>query len=540
MACAQGVAGTTVHNFPLGGVVGSSRGACSYCHVTHGKMGGAPAQWDPALTGKVYKVYESTTLQAQVGQPTGSTKMCLSCHDGTLAPEAVGPGGTILPATIREMLQGNLDLGTHMSDDHPDSFPYDSGISADDPQIKHPSTFASTKIKLDKNGQMQCTTCHDPHLDNIEGFLVMENRRSALCLSCHQPTGWGSSVHATSTATSRTGQIPWHTQWLNVADNGCENCHAPHHAGSHARLLIHQDEEENCLACHDGSVAEKNVEAEMAKPSAHRPGLYRAVHDPNENPTSAPIHVECHDCHNPHAVRAEAGGDLPASIEAVSGVNAAGTAVAAASREYEICFKCHGDNADRPPARISRHIVQTNTRLEFDSANASFHPLIQTGINRDVPSLKEPLTEDSIVKCTDCHASDSDTIRGPHGSAFSPILVRNYTTADFTSESASAYALCYGCHDRDSILDDQSFEKHKKHIVDKKTPCSVCHDPHGISYTQGNKNNHTHLINFDTSVVGPSKKTGRLEFEDTGDREGRCHLMCHGDDHHPEEYKGDD
>ena len=72
------------------------------------------ALWDPDLSKTAYKVYESTTLQAHVGQPTGSTKLCLSCHDGTLAPGAMGPGGTPLPTAISEMLQGNLELGTDL------------------------------------------------------------------------------------------------------------------------------------------------------------------------------------------------------------------------------------------------------------------------------------------------------------------------------------------------------------------------------------------------------------------------------------------
>ena len=144
-----------------------------------------------------------------------------------------------------------------------------------------------------------------------------------------------------------------------------------------------------------------------------------------------------------------------------------------------------------------------------------------------------------MVKCTDCHASDSSTIRGPHGSVFSPILVRNYSTADFTPESPSAYALCYGCHDRDSILGDESFKEHDKHIKGEDTPFSACHDPHGISYTQGSSSGHTHLMNFDRSVVFKSEGAGRLEFNDLGDRRGECYLTCHDEDHKPQDYEND-
>ena len=75
-----------------------------------------------------------------------------------------------------------------------------------------------------------------------------------------------------------------------------------------------------------------------------------------------------------------------------------------------------------------------------------------------------------------------------------------------------------------------------KHIVDEKTPCSVCHDPHGISYTQGTTTNNTNLINFDISVVLADPNTGRLEFEDLGTFRGQCYLECHGEKHSPKEY----
>ena len=125
---------------------------------------------------------------------------------------------------------------------------------------------------------------------------------------------------------------------------------------------------------------------------------------------------------------------------------------------------------------------------------------------------------------------------GPHGSIFPFLLERNYTTLDGTEESPTEYALCYKCHSRTSILNNESFAAHKKHLVDVKTPCSVCHDPHGISATQGNAINHSHLINFDLSVVFPEPASNRLEFEDLGRFTGRCTLLCHDRSHNGEQY----
>jgi hypothetical protein len=124
---------------------------------------------------------------------------------------------------------------------------------------------------------------------------------------------------------------------------------------------------------------------------------------------------------------------------------------------------------------------------------------------------------------------------GPHGSIYSPLLERNYTTLNNTRESTFEYALCYKCHDRDSILGDDSFGEHDKHIRTKRAPCSTCHDPHGVSATQGNSMNNSNLMNFDLNIVSPNR-SGLLMFEDLGTFRGQCYLSCHGKDHDPGSY----
>src|SRR6185503_4165742 len=108
-----------------------------------------------------------------------------------------------------------------------------------------------------------------------------------------------------------------------------------------------------------------------------------------------------------------------------------------------------------------------------------------------IPStLKPTLNASNMIYCMDCHSDDSNGSRGPHGSSFPPILKLRYETADNTPESYENYALCYQCHNRDSILSDVSFRKkaipstatgggHSGHLR-AGIPCSVCHDPHGV------------------------------------------------------------
>jgi hypothetical protein len=242
-------------------------------------------------------------------------------------------------------------------------------------------------------------------------------------------------------------------------------------------------------------------------------------------------HVTCADCHDAHAMNSTRAVTPNASgaIAGVTGVSAAGGVIQPIQREYELCFRCHADSLARGPATVTRQFVQTNTRLQFSTANQSFHPVEAPGRSVTAPSLIAPWQPTSLVACTDCHNSDQGPnaggsgANGPHGSIFTPILERNLTTQDFQMESPQAYDLCYKCHSRTSILADQSFRFHSKHVVDDKTACTTCHDSHGVADAQ-------HLINFNTTYVTPSSN-GRLEYVSAGMLHGNCSLTCHGKDH---------
>jgi predicted CXXCH cytochrome family protein len=534
----------TMQQSAAGSIVGSPHDlsalgtgdVCGFCHTPHRALPQTPG-WSHKLSTAVYTIYQSSSLEAQVGQPTGSSKLCLSCHDGTVALTESITGG---PAGGTYIEPGSANLDTDLSDDHPISFVYSSALSAEDPQIRVPLTLPD-QIKLDGAGELQCTTCHDSHDNSYGNFLVMSNQRSAMCVVCHNLSGWELSSHESSAALSSLANDPYlqGSEYTTVMDNGCLCCHRPHSAGGKERLLHFEKSEDNCLSCHDGSVAGTNIKAQISKSSSHDVVAYTNVHDIRESPTTSARHVECVDCHNSHAVQATSAQAplIPGSMQKVSGVTASGLATEQAQYEYEVCFKCHADNPNRIQSNITRQITQTNTRLEFDPSGPSFHPVISQGVNRNVPSLISPWSVTSQIYCTDCHSSNNTTgAQGPHGSDYSPLLSLNYTTSDSTSESEFAYALCYKCHSRINIDSDASFTKHHEHIRGERIPCSACHDPHGISSAQGTSTNNSHLINFDTSIVSPDTSTGRLEFEDLGTFHGRCYLRCHGESHSPEQY----
>jgi predicted CXXCH cytochrome family protein len=518
---------------------------CIFCHTPHNASPQTPL-WNRENPRTHYRIYKSSTTDARIDQPSGPSKMCLSCHDGSMALGNVlsRPASEPIVMTARTIPPGTADLTRDLSDDHPIGFRYDRALSNTDRQIR-PAELVTQDLPLGVHAEMHCTTCHDPHNNELGDFLRMSDRMSAMCVACHDMEGWYHAAHATSRkrTTGRTVDPRERLKYANVSDNGCINCHKIHSAAQRERLLRFRREEDNCLNCHSGTVASFNIAADIGKRSNHEVRLRSRTHDPMEVPFTMRRHVECVDCHNPHAalhnpigrVRGTFGQTVKGPNLHVSGVTITGRETGDSTFLYEICFKCHGDSTDRPRLDTSRQVSQTNVRLEFQSSNPSFHPVAAPRRRSDSPSLIPPLRSGSVITCTDCHNSDNarsvfgSGANGPHGSIFEPLLVRRYETADFTVESEQSYDLCYGCHSRTSILNDESFSRHRRHIVDVRAPCGVCHDAHGIYRGQGNSTNHSNLINFDLSVVSPMDTAAgrRIEYNDTGRQSGNCTLTCH-------------
>jgi predicted CXXCH cytochrome family protein len=545
---ARGDVAQTLHNFTPSGPGtlknAAAIGLCVYCHAPH-RAGQTRALWNRELSAASYDPYQSSTLHVSLGQPTGSSRLCLSCHDGTLALGHVlhAPGQAIDPLPP---VQGRVRLGTDLRDDHPVSFVYDSALASANGELNPPSSLTGP-VKLDRNSEVQCTSCHDPHTDANPKFLVGSNRNAALCVACHAKRGWTGSSHATSAATwNGAGTNPWPgSAFATVAENACLSCHDPHSAARPERLLARSPDEQVCLACHNGNVARTRIDTQLLKPEHHPVIETSGIHDAAEDPRTMSRHAFCADCHNPHAVSSAPAQapELPGVQRFVSGLDLSGTPVHEAAWAYEVCFKCHGVAQQTAP-RVVRLDHETNVRLETHPGNASRHPVTAVGTNPSVVTLRPPLTAASRIYCHDCHNTDNapnpspSTARGPHGSIHAPILEREYSLRDPTPFDTGAYAMCFKCHDYGRLRDDAAFP-HKKHLENADAPCAACHDPHGSRAS-------THLINFllldanGSQVVQPSPSTGRLEFQDLGNGQGRCYLACHGEDHCPREYQGPD
>jgi len=101
-------------------VNGQLPGSCRYCHAPHNGIGGATPLWNQQLSKQIYPTYTSSTYKETGSQPaTGSESLlCLSCHDGTVAPGQTKAYGRIAMAGKMK----SVDLfGASLQSSHPNS-----------------------------------------------------------------------------------------------------------------------------------------------------------------------------------------------------------------------------------------------------------------------------------------------------------------------------------------------------------------------------------------------------------------------------------
>jgi len=203
---------------------------CVYCHTPHNPNPEINAPlWNRPKPSAAFSLYSSSTLDSKPGQPAGVSLACLSCHDGTIAMDAIlNKGGNWdrsesavhrrmsfditfdscgechapafynnqkYPAVIGD--HSGKYIGTDLSNDHPIGINYQQAYEAQSPsEFRPPENIAPLKLF---DGKVECPTCHDVHTPSDvytsivfvtvkrprSNHLRRRNRSSALCLTCH-------------------------------------------------------------------------------------------------------------------------------------------------------------------------------------------------------------------------------------------------------------------------------------------------------------------------------------------------------------------
>jgi len=590
--CAQSMDVIGVHNLAGGGgpVTGGLPGSCRYCHAPHNGVGGSTPLWNQKLSKQVYTLYTSSTYKETDTQPAlpSDSILCLSCHDGTVAPGQTQAYGTI--PTSGQMKSADV-FGRNLQQSHP----IDLALPLKDSPDLALSLTTSGKTQ-DKtgavqltNGNIECSTCHNPHVqatDKIsQNFLVLNNINGQLCLACHDPkrvsTGktnplslWETAAHAVATNTVRNAASAPVGDYSTVGQNACISCHQVHNAPGAAELL-REPNEQDCLLCHSGgsniSPAIPNVGAEFAKighpfPSAsnqHQAGESILLNDNR--------HATCADCHNAHSASKVAAFTAPPLIR-VSQANVAGISASdgvtpvqpAAVNQYENCLRCHGASTGEVANKVFGYLPvravsagnPLNVIPQFAQTSSSSHPVTHDSSSPFAqPSLLPyMLNLDGVTQgramgvrifCTDCHNSDDNREfggpgpNGPHGSKYTHILERRYEMSQAPRPGlpivnpfpnpdlsvAGPYALCGKCHNLKLVMSNSSFNAHSLHI-NAGFSCSVCHTAHGMGSFSPSISGER-LVNFDANVVAPNGPTP-ISYNRA---KNTCNLVCHGQAH---------
>lgn len=341
--------------------------------------------------------------------------------------------------------------------------------------------------------------------------------------------------------TATTAYLPGncaHCHEAHASINGSE----PNPTGGPDPYLGMALEQNLCHECHktggtsDSVPTPDNVYTDITKTYNHDATLSDALHRFDEdfdNFTTSP-HVECTDCHNSHVARKgnhkdgnryqTASGNLIANdsgtgasplegvygaAQAYGGANWSTPAqtsytLQTATKEYEICFKCHsGANANWASWDGAGAAAWTDVGLEFNTTNKSFHPVVGalnvSGTGSSVlnaAQLANGWAPGDTMYCSDCHGNvTAGQVQGPHGASVPWMLTGTNNAWPYTSDAANGTSsgtffylsgtttdlFCLNCHVDPTAAGSNNVHTKSDHMNSGDGNCTFCHlrVPHG-------------------------------------------------------------
>lgn len=467
----------------------SENQVCVFCHTPHGAENVPEAPlWNRQLSGATYTPYTSNSIDADdiAASPGGSSKLCLSCHDGTLAIGSVNvangqtdvtfamtgtaPDGT-MPHGEGELTGFTRRLGVNLTNDHPISFTYDTSLALQDGELRDPAAVSHIATRAPgvkplvplESGRMECVSCHDPHIRDVDPsksikFLRLNRFQTAspqggpfdqnndiVCLACHDKMGttWSRSAHADSAiadeiykdAPANLREFPTGTA---VWEASCLNCHDTHTVQGSRRLLREGTDalgslstprsggepaiESTCYQCHT-TLAESILNNATDVPNI-KTDFNLPRHMPIESIDQA-AGSETHDIQDADFIESQAhlgNGDL--------------------NRRHAECTDCHN------PHRLQRNRLfngSGTTVAGTHDHNASEHDNIASGVLRGTwgvePNYGSTSFQDLPISYTRKQGDGGD----------------NASTAVASSWVTREYQICLKCHSDYGYIDNNLY-----------------------------------------------------------------------------------
>lgn len=378
---ARAVATATVD--PPHGTYNATTSMCVVCHAPHSAT-------------SVFGLFNTGT--------TDDVGLCLSCHDGTSAP----------------------DILTELADPSRPS--------------RHPVAAG------DNEGHLSCSDCHDPHMGGKPDSAVAlldhgdEETPNSACYRCHGETspvgprgdlsGFERSTHATRVAEPADG--------TGVV---CLTCHVSH--SSKEPSLVPLSDDDRCLNCHSaggGAVGDADIAVRLGEsdPSTR--------HDLLKDDQAAGSRMSCGNCHEPHT--------STATSPTVDPNNPKTTGVWAGSID-SFCLRCH--DASLPTSAETSGWVAPPLARSGAATTTDIAATWAGSVHGDATGTPQYLRADMGYSAEDKLTCDS--CHDPHGSPNRSTLAASVSSEDGTrvvsgllvypmaGGGADVRFFCASCHD---------------------------------------------------------------------------------------------
>ncbi len=487
---------------------------CVFCHTSHGADQSVSIPlWNRALSSVTYTPYYSLSLDASPlpGPPGASSKVCLSCHDGTMAIGTVGVLNGVSPATIAMSGTGTngvmpggtsgytRNLGVDLSNDHPISFNYDTtlgGVTGTDGELRVPPVTSGTTTVVGnrtssvkpsfplENNQVQCITCHDPHISPSTSLKFLRGNRlqrvaplgglfvassDITCLACHDKAGttWSNSAHSNYlvadetylNAAATTNEFPLSTP---VWQASCLGCHDTHTVQGSRRLLREGTDsnaspksggnpaiEQTCYQCHSANGTsilsqiapinqvpdiKSDFSLSIRMPISAQPEKHNIGGNFDDSTTSGVGHLASGTSARCNTAGAQCGKDFMES-EAVLGKTSAGGSI---TNRHAECTDCHN------PHRATKNRLFNADATTPDAAGTHKHNIAATDTlahnNLASGSLRGIVGVEPMYSAATfgINPSSFTVKRGDGGATASTAITNAYVTRE--------YQICLKCH----------------------------------------------------------------------------------------------
>ena len=484
---------------------------CVFCHTPHGTTPGAAPLWNKKLSTATYSVYTSLTLDSEIikgstnDQPAGSAKLCLSCHDGTLAigdvnvmwglgtsqsswyqqmvgtdqygtdffegkmPFGGNPIGTaggkaasgVVPNNTATAAQSGFTrrLGTDLTNDHPISVSFTNALATRDGEMRHLDPVTQKSLAGDPlapgytAGQIvgvRGAKAYRPLVPLEPVGLSPVGEGQVECASCHDPHFRDTDPTIGNIKFLRLNRFQMAAptaNYNNVTDIMCLACHTRGGASwaysAHANPLITDPTKSTAVVFTTPAAQERQFPTTVDNGAATNLPVWKAA---------------CLNCHDPHTVQ----GSRKLLREGTD--STAVPKVGGNPSIEEACFQCHTPSTD-PKIAITRTASAAVPDIATDFNLARHMPIKSTdqayfkstGVVKEVHDIGGNFND---------IATFSDLSAGHEGVDCSYPAGSNKCGADFVESRAKL-----GVGVTATVNPNPA-------LVNRHVECTDCHNPH--------------------------------------------------------------